>query len=91
MVFVIVSRTSFGDCLTNHPYKGLNRRSQRRSFNLVEFTACWKRFGVPKPRIVESDQVQLHLISNAGSMEANTLERPGAIIPHAGICAGGAG
>jgi len=41
-------------------YKWLNRRSQRRSFNLVEFTACWKRYGVPKPRIVESDQVQLH-------------------------------
>ena len=30
-------------------------------------------------------------ISDAGSMEANTLEEPGAIIPHAGICAGGAG
>ena len=25
----------------------------------VEYTACWKRYGVPKPRIVESDQVQL--------------------------------
>ena len=31
------------------------------------------------------------LISKAGTMEANTLEEPGAIIPHAGICAGGAG
>ncbi len=31
------------------------------------------------------------LISKAGNMEANTLEEPGAIIPHAGICAGGAG
>ena len=31
------------------------------------------------------------LISNAGSMEANTLEEPGAIISLAGICAGGAG
>ncbi len=41
-------------------YKWLNRRSQRRSFNLVEFTACWKRYGVPKPRIVESRLVQLH-------------------------------
>ncbi|MDD4347032.1 MAG: group II intron maturase-specific domain-containing protein [Desulfitobacteriaceae bacterium] len=36
-------------------YKWLNRRSQRRSFNLAEFTACWKRYGVPKPRIVESN------------------------------------
>lgn len=41
-------------------YKWLNRRSQRRSFNLVEFTACWKRYGVPMPRIVESRLVQLH-------------------------------
>jgi len=29
-----------------------------------------------------------NLISKAGTMEANTLEEPGAIIPHAGICAG---
>lgn len=41
-------------------YKWLNRRSQRRSFNLVEFAACWQRYGVPKPRIIESKQVQLH-------------------------------
>ena len=41
-------------------YKWLNRRSQRRSFNLAEFTACWIRYGVPKPRIVESNLVQLH-------------------------------
>jgi len=41
-------------------YKSLNRRSQRRSFSVVEFAACWMRYGVPKPRIVESDQVQLH-------------------------------
>jgi len=41
-------------------YKWLNRRSQRRSFNLVEFDACWERYGVPKPRIVESDLEQLH-------------------------------
>ncbi|MBK5102467.1 MAG: hypothetical protein JJE15_16020 [Desulfobacteraceae bacterium] len=41
-------------------YKWLNRRSQRRSFKLVEFDACWERYGVPKPRIVESDLVQLH-------------------------------
>ena len=41
-------------------YKSLNRRSQRRSFTVEEFAACWKRYGVPKPRIVESDLVQLH-------------------------------
>lgn len=41
-------------------YKALNRRSQRRSFTQDEFDACWERHGVPKPRIVESAQVQLH-------------------------------
>jgi len=41
-------------------YKWLNRRIQRRSFNLAEFNACWKRYGVPKPRIVESNLVQIH-------------------------------
>lgn len=41
-------------------YKWLNRRSQRRSFNLAEFDSCWARYRVPKPRIVESDLVQLH-------------------------------
>jgi hypothetical protein len=41
-------------------YKSLNRRSQRRSFNLAEFATCWERYGVPKPRIVESNLVQLH-------------------------------
>jgi RNA-directed DNA polymerase len=41
-------------------YKWLNRRSQRRSFNLVDFDACWKRYGVQEPRIVESDLIQLH-------------------------------
>lgn len=40
-------------------YKWLNRRSQRRSFNYVEFSACWTRYGVPGPRIVESSNVQL--------------------------------
>ena len=40
-------------------YKSLNRRSQRRSFTVEEFAACWKRYGVPKPRIIESNLVQL--------------------------------
>lgn len=40
-------------------YKWLNRRSQRRSFNLTDFTLCVKRYGIPKPRIVESTQDQL--------------------------------
>lgn len=40
-------------------YKWLNRRSQRLSFNLADFTACIKRYQVPKPRIVESKYIQL--------------------------------
>jgi RNA-directed DNA polymerase len=40
-------------------YKWLNRRSQRRSFNFTEFTACIKRYQVPQPRIVESKHIQL--------------------------------
>lgn len=40
-------------------YKWLNRRSQRRSFNFTEFTACLKRYQVPQPRIVESKYTQL--------------------------------
>ncbi|MNI52332.1 reverse transcriptase [compost metagenome] len=40
-------------------YKWLNRRSQRRSFNLATFTLCLKRYSVEKPRIVESKHIQL--------------------------------
>lgn len=40
-------------------YKWLNRRSQRRSFNLNDFTKCVERYGVPRPRIVELANVQL--------------------------------
>jgi hypothetical protein len=40
-------------------YKWLNRRSQRRSFNLEEFTKCVKRYAIPKLRIVESPHIQL--------------------------------
>jgi group II intron reverse transcriptase/maturase len=40
-------------------YKWLNRRSQRRSFNYVEFALCLKRYQVPRPRIVESNTIQM--------------------------------
>ena len=55
-----VSLNKFHEQVKRILYKWLNRRSQRRSFNLDEFSACWKRYGVPKPRIIESHQVQLH-------------------------------
>ena len=41
-------------------YKWLNRRSQRRSFNLREFTAFLKRYGVLRPRITETRHYQLN-------------------------------
>jgi group II intron reverse transcriptase/maturase len=41
-------------------FKWLNRRSQRSSFEWEEFKKLWRRFRVPKPRIVEK-QVQLTL------------------------------
>jgi len=34
-------------------YKWLNRRSQRRSYNLTEFLAAWQRWEIPMPRVVE--------------------------------------
>lgn len=54
-----VSLWQFYTQAMNILYKWLNRRSQRRSFNLTDFTACVKRYRVPKPRIVESRHIQL--------------------------------
>jgi RNA-directed DNA polymerase len=40
-------------------YKWLNRRSQRRSFTWGEFSKALKRYNVPTPRIMETNQKQL--------------------------------
>ena len=34
-------------------YKWLNRRSQRKSFNVTSFVAAWERWQIPMPRVVE--------------------------------------
>lgn len=34
-------------------YKWLNRRSQRRSYNLTAFMEAWQRWEIPMPRVVE--------------------------------------
>lgn len=34
-------------------YKWLNRRSQRRSYNLTAFLDAWRRWEIPMPRVVE--------------------------------------
>ena len=34
-------------------YKWLNRRSQRRSYNMTAFTEAWERWEIPMPRVVE--------------------------------------
>jgi hypothetical protein len=35
-------------------YKWLNRRSQRRSYNMTAFMEAWERWKIPMPRIVEN-------------------------------------
>lgn len=40
-------------------YKWLNRRSQRKSFNWIDFTKMLKRYGDLKPRIVEMGEKQI--------------------------------
>lgn len=42
-------------------YKWLNRRSQRRSFTWLEFSAKMKWYGLITPRIVESPNYQLRI------------------------------
>jgi hypothetical protein len=34
-------------------YKWLNRRSQRRSYNMTAFMEAWERWEIPMPRVVE--------------------------------------
>jgi RNA-directed DNA polymerase len=34
-------------------YKWLNRRSQRKSFNVTTFVAAWERWQMPMPRVAE--------------------------------------
>lgn len=53
------SLNQFHGAMMKMLYKWLNRRSQRRSFNLLEFSSLLKRNGVIKPRIVESKHIQL--------------------------------
>ncbi len=42
-------------------YKWLNRRSQRRSFNWIEFEAKMKWYGLITPRITEVSNKQLEI------------------------------
>ncbi|WP_049771619.1 group II intron maturase-specific domain-containing protein [Thermincola potens] len=42
-------------------YKWLNRRSQRRSFNWMEFRETQDRYKILRPRIMESRNCQLEL------------------------------
>jgi hypothetical protein len=39
-------------------YKWLNRRSQRRSYNMTAFMEAWERWGIPMPRVVEKPWLQ---------------------------------
>ena len=42
-------------------YKWLNRRSQKRSFNWVEFNEKMGKLGLIKPRITETRNRQMHI------------------------------
>jgi len=41
-------------------FNGLNRRSQRKSYNWTGFDQMWKTLGVPNPRIVEQPYCKHH-------------------------------
>jgi RNA-directed DNA polymerase len=41
-------------------FNGLNRRSQRKSYNWTGFTQMWKTLGVPNPAIVEKPYCKHH-------------------------------
>ncbi|MFH2103723.1 MAG: hypothetical protein ABIJ39_10260, partial [Chloroflexota bacterium] len=76
-------------------WKFLNRRSQRKSYNLAGFKQLVEQFGVAKPHIVgrpKRDRRTMFVPAWLNAFaEASTSEEPGAIIPHAGICAGAVG
>lgn len=72
-------------------YKWLNRRSQRRSMNWNEFNRLIKRYGVERPRIREKTTNRYQYSFNCQITDSNISEEPGAVVPHAGICAGDVG
>ena len=41
-------------------YRGLNRRSQRKSYNWKSFDQMWKTLGIPRPSIVEKPYSNHH-------------------------------
>lgn len=53
--------TNFYFQATKILYKWLNRRSQRRSFTSDEFRETMKRYGLVKPRIIESPYIQMSI------------------------------
>ena len=48
-------------------YKWLNRRSQRRSYNMTEFLKAWESWKIPMPRVVEKPW------PNARQVQPNTI------------------
>ena len=71
-------------------FKWLNRRSQRKSFNWEKFASIdkkiWNREAENNGKSGQTIKIQVSLCLIA---EVSIIEEPCAVVPHAGICAGG--
>jgi hypothetical protein len=77
---VAAFRTQVG----RHWYKALRRRSQRTRLNWARMDRITKRWLPPaRPRH------PFPIVSNRALRRQNPRQEPSAVIPHAGICAGG--
>jgi hypothetical protein len=65
-------------------FKRLNGRSQCKSYNWKGFKELVKSFEIAKPPNFMLSGNQRNVVCKASS-----FEKPGAVIPHAGICEGG--
>jgi len=72
-------------------WKWLNRRSQRRSFTVEKFPAVLKRYQIITPFLREESPDPYTAIQTWFACICESSEEPGAVIPHAGICAGAGG
>jgi len=74
-------------------WKYLNRRSQRKSYNWEGFNQLLTQFGVVNPHIVNRPRrvrMVLFPVWRNAFADASISEKPGAVVPYAGICAGSA-
>lgn len=72
-------------------WRALNQRSQRKSYNWAGFRELLQHFGVVRPRIFGRPRARMASPVATAVAAARISEEPGAVIPHAGICAGAVG